>query len=336
MAVVLATTSASAEEAPAPENEMARASEFFFRGMELVRQERWEEALTAFDESLEIYPTQAAMFNRGLCLGLLGRPADAVAVLEEHLERYGDSISPEQRAAAEQALTTNRSRAGHVAVSIDEAPEGTRLLLDGEMLDELRDEMSLDVNPGRYQVTVEAPGYVPYRQWVEVDSGETVEVAVAMEREVEPQPVEVEVPVPVPVPVEPPPRNRALIAAGWASAGVGVILVGAAVALLLWNDTRYDEWEIERDALIEAYGSTADVPQDTEELGERTVTNNDLGSSITTVDSAGWAMLGIGAAAAITALVLFLVEPHRRETGSGVSLRHGPGWLALNACWSTQ
>lgn len=44
-----------------------QARQHFQRGMALVRERRWEAALTAFNASLELYPTQSALFNSGIC-----------------------------------------------------------------------------------------------------------------------------------------------------------------------------------------------------------------------------------------------------------------------------
>jgi len=147
----------------------ARAA--FVRGTELVQQERWEDALESFDESLRLYHTQSALYNRALCLGLLGRPAEAVHDLEEHIRRYGATVSPERREEVETELARLRRRVGHIEVRVEGGQTAT-VLLDGDEVGQSPLPRPLAVNPGRHQVTVRATGIEPVSRWVTVGGGD--------------------------------------------------------------------------------------------------------------------------------------------------------------------
>ncbi len=67
--VLLCCRSATAQNGEQPRE---RALAAFERGNALVRVEQWEEAHAAFSESLRLFPTRTALFNRALCLGFTG------------------------------------------------------------------------------------------------------------------------------------------------------------------------------------------------------------------------------------------------------------------------
>ena len=64
-----------------------RARMHFAQGIELAEQEHWEAALALFDESLRLHPTQAAQFNRGLCLRFLNRYPEAIEAFMRRFEQ---------------------------------------------------------------------------------------------------------------------------------------------------------------------------------------------------------------------------------------------------------
>lgn len=179
--LLLAFTSMVSTSALAQSDESGRerARAAFERGLALVEQERWEEALEVFDESLRLHPTQSALFNRGVCLGLAGRPVEAIEALEEHRRRYGTSVNAERRARVEQELERLRHRVGRVDVRVEGANSAV-VLIDGEEAGQIPLEHPIAVNPGRHQVTVRAPNTTPVSQWITVGAGEETSVVIAV------------------------------------------------------------------------------------------------------------------------------------------------------------
>lgn len=317
VAVALAApTDARAEQASA-DDEAAdgaireQARQHFLRGMNLVQAERWEDALEAFEASLELYPTRAAQFNKGLCLGLMGRPADAIRVLEEHLEQYADQLDGDRRAEVDRALETNRARVARLEVRV-EGVEAAEVLLDGQSVGQSPLAEALVVNPGRHQVSVRAEGIDTVNRWVTVSSGDAVSVVMAVERAEVSEPVDDPEDQPVTiVPVEPAP-SAGLRIGGWVSVGVAVAALGTALGLFLWNNGRYSDWETDREALSSAYSSTEASPQEPGELGRWLEDSDSEAESISSVDTVTWIMLGTGVAATAAGVTLLILDARRR------------------------
>lgn len=318
-----ATTPASAEgdDAPLEANTTAdvaldeperreQARQHFQRGMALVRERRWEAALTAFDASLELYPTQSALFNSGICLGLLGRPVEAVEVLERHIEAYGDAISESERAESESALERNRDRLGFIEVIFDGSVDA-QVSIDGELAGTAPLE-PVAVDPGRHQVTIESVDSYALSRWVDVDTGASVAVVIAGDTR---QTAGGEMlSSSVTSSEEAHDTGRRLRNGGWAALFVGIVNMGVGVACLAINSQWFTRYENEQYALLDLYGSTTEATTfDIDELERRLDVNHAFGDNIDYLSVVGWTTLGIGIAAAVISIPLLVVGYRRRD-----------------------
>jgi hypothetical protein len=345
---------AQAESSSRPRDQ---ARDAFERGVALVDQERWDEALRAFDESLRIYPTQTALFNRALCLGALSRPADAIRALEDHRRQYGSTVDAERRAEVEAELALQRQRAGRIGVEVHGAESAT-VLLDGAVVGQAPIRDPLTVNPGSHVVSARPAAGAAVTQTVSVAPGGTTSVVLAIgggavppqttapveaSSDVAPPqttaPVEtssdVAPPPPLadgPAPVAPTPRRpgRGLRIAGYVSAGLAVAALGATLGLYLWNDSEFERWRDEdRQIAADLSGDTA-IPWSTFE--RRIADNDSLRGRIGDVDAATWALLAVGVVAAAAAATLLALGHSRRGGRSAAALLAPvPGGAALAA-----
>jgi tetratricopeptide (TPR) repeat protein len=313
----------------------------FERGTALFEQEQWEEALAAFDESLRLYPTQTALFNRSICLGLLGRPVEAVHPLEEHQRTYGSQVDEERRTAVEAELARLRPRVGFLDVRV-EGTASAEVTVDGMSAGTAPFPRPITVNPGVHQVTVSAPGLSPVARTVTVNAGAVATVVVAI---AEGQSAEESVTVvgdtgatppttPRAVPVED--RGRGLRIGAYVTTGVAVAALGVALGLFLWADGEYDTWTAEDAALHEALN--AEEPPDPADYETRLSANNDLANRIERLDIVSWVLLGVGSAAAATAVTLYVLGLSRRltsRTGNApsVALLPSPTGVGIAASW---
>lgn len=395
-ALTLGTSLSFEASAESAGSDRDQAREAFLRGVELVNQERWEEAREAFDRSLELYPTQTALFNRALCYGLLGRPAEAVRDLEEHLRLYDEAVDEERREEVRTELARVRDRIAHIEVRV-QGVESATVLLDGAVVGQAPLSEPLRVNPGRHQVSVQAEGLAPVSRWVTVRAGDEAAVVLALERagavtgsiqviaDVDGATVRLDGAVAGRTPLsEPltategahvllleadgyaPWRNEVEVAAheeaavtvamrpleggeargrrrgglwvgGWITAGTAVASLGAALALFLWNDSQFEQWESENAAIHEALASTD--PTDDEGLEGRVSANNELSDSIRTVDGVTWGLLGLGAASAAATVILFILHARQgSEAGEAaadhrLSIAPTLGGFSLSARW---
>lgn len=159
------------------------ARQRFVAGVELIQQERWEEGLQQFEESYRVFPTQAALFNRALCLRLLRRYGEAMDVLAEYRRLYSGEVSADRMAEVDAELATIRGLIGRVNVTL-EGPTAAEVYIDGERAGVAPTTSPLVVAPGRHDVEVRAAGFAPYRHSLTLSSGDELDIRATMERAV--------------------------------------------------------------------------------------------------------------------------------------------------------
>lgn len=178
MLMIHLPTDAFGEESSAVRNQ---AQQRFQRGVELINQERWEEGLVEFEESYRVYPTQAALFNRALCLRLLRRYREAMDALVEYRARYASEVSPERMAEVDTELHTLERLIGRINVVL-EGPSSAEIFVDGRQAGSAPTFRPLVVAPGRHDVEIRAVGFQTYRQTVTISSGDEMNVRAALVR----------------------------------------------------------------------------------------------------------------------------------------------------------
>ena len=156
--------------ASSPEDQtMEQARLHFAQGMRLVREEQWSGALAEFEVSLQLHATQAASYNRALCLKNLNRYTEALAAFNDFIERYGSQITPEHRAQVERyageirvllTQVTVRVSMGGATISVNDEEVGTSPLARPLLL-----------LSGPYTFEVRRDGYEPLRRTVVVVAG---------------------------------------------------------------------------------------------------------------------------------------------------------------------
>lgn len=204
------------------ERRTAEARSLFRRGVDLIRQERWGEALEYFEESRAIVERPSTIMNIAACLQRLGRVVETARALEDYLR-----IAPEddpRRPAAEQMKAEATGRIAHLVLSL--SPASVTVLVDEEPASGEGTERELLLDPGRHVVRVSAEGYEPDRITVTVIAGasESAEIHLEPIPEVEPETLIVEAPRK--------PLTPYLVLAGSGLAA----LVGATLALVSIRD----------------------------------------------------------------------------------------------------
>ena len=63
-----------------------QTDEYYSKGVDLMDQGRYEEALAAFDISIDIEPTGDVYYNKGIALDSLGRSEEAIARIQPSLD----------------------------------------------------------------------------------------------------------------------------------------------------------------------------------------------------------------------------------------------------------
>lgn len=171
-----AAEEAAAEEAPSPEPEvteeearLARARVHFDHGLRLTRRSLWQAALVEFEESLRLFPTAVAAYNRALCLRRLYRYPETITALEEYLEGYADEIDSRRREVVEGLLVEIRALLTEVTVEVSQP--GATIIVDSEDVGVSPLSRPLLMLSGPHEVVVRLDGYRRVRRDVVVVAG---------------------------------------------------------------------------------------------------------------------------------------------------------------------
>jgi len=206
--------------------------------------------------------------------------------------------------------------AGTVALSVSE--RGAAPLLDGAPLE------GRPIPIGPHSVSVEREGFEPWSRQIEVAAGEVTTLEAVL------------------LPTAPyraryEARANGMRIASYVMAGLAVAAIGTSVGLLAWNAAEYDSWLGEDEVLQAQYQLRALDPSSPETLPDdevlrRQADNDTLIDRVHLVDGVGYALLGVGIAAAATWAGLFFGGPDPARYRS-LSVSASPGGLALALRW---
>lgn len=157
-------------EAPAPaqveEKQRIEAKERFLRGLDLASQENWDAALVEFMASRELFPTRAALSNIPLSLRHLKRYAEAIDAYNELIQKFGSTLSPDERKKVDEALGELRSLVGEIDVESDQ--KGSVVVIDGQQRGLTPLPAPILVNAGTHSVRVASEGFQSFEAQVPV------------------------------------------------------------------------------------------------------------------------------------------------------------------------
>jgi hypothetical protein len=169
----------AARAAPAP-RVLREAQARVDRANHLYNEGRYAEALRLYQAAYDLVPSPDILFNIGLAREKTFDYEGCAVALTEYLRQPGDA---EQLARARERLARCRART-LVPVKVSSLPpsaaiyvgQGARRVLRG------RTPTRLDLPPGTYLLTLEAPGYQPQSQQVTAEVGARPEVDFTLER----------------------------------------------------------------------------------------------------------------------------------------------------------
>ncbi|MFK7999027.1 MAG: hypothetical protein AB8H86_05495 [Polyangiales bacterium] len=179
----LLVSSAVAQEAPheadgeqtaGAENEAeteAPGSAAYFRGLEAADEQRWDDALSAFQESFQASNRTPLLLNIAVAQQALARYVTAAESLDMLQER--DDVDAATFRAAE---ALRRELDARIAVLVIERPEGSALRVDALPAESNR----VSVNPGPHVIAVEQDGFLSFRREVEAEPGQVHRIEVQL------------------------------------------------------------------------------------------------------------------------------------------------------------
>lgn len=302
------TTSESTAPTPTAPSDREAARLAFERGLVLVRESRYAEARAAFLEAYQAYPHHLVLYNVAQADVQLGNLESAITYLERFLREGADLLSAERTRQVGEQLQELRQRltAAPPPSENDTRDSATRV-------DEPHEESSQPPAPQQARV-------------LQLRSPESPAAASPSLTRAARQPVtHVSAPFiePTAAPVTPGPALDAGRPWGIVLGATGVLLLGVASGLYVWNDSRHDDWKQERHEL-DALPNRDQALASNLELWQQAKANNELLESIERVDILTLVAAGVGAltlgAGAWDALA------HRRPTPTFVAQGTGVSW----------
>ncbi|NUP05469.1 MAG: hypothetical protein HOW73_05345 [Polyangiaceae bacterium] len=260
------------------------ADEAFVEGRKLMDAGKFREACAKFFESYEAAKTAGKAFNLSVCEERQGHLVKALFWMRDGQSRL--PAEDDRQPGATKRSSELESRIGHVTPTLEGEAEGAELLLDGEVV---KIGASTQADPGSHVMTVRASGRVDTQTTFSVGEGEakTVTVKIGPVATAETKTVVVQAPVPVDD------SMPAQHVAGFVVGGIGLAsLIGFATTA----------------------GLVAKTHSDFEEAtGQERIDLSNQGENLKIAEGV---LLGVGAAAATTGLILLLVPTGSKDDAS--------------------
>lgn len=272
---------------------LSPAQRLFEEGRAAMKANDTTLACALFQQSLTLEPTLGTLLNLATCLEQQGLIASAWVRFNEATNWAQRTHEGKREAFAVARAEALKPRLSWLSI---EATSATRVEVDGVPLSlSAGVPASLPVDVGVHVVTLERPGFAPWRTEVEVREERTTNAV----RVPELTPLDEPPPPPPPPLVErpTPPLPRREAGAGTNLAGVSLLSVGALVALaggigLGWSFAMYDQLQDQR-----LGSSTPLVRLSRQEFG-----------TLQWVYPASWATAGVGAAMALAGIILVAAQ----------------------------
>ena len=173
--VSLILTAVSAE--GQSETERNQAREAFQRGVDAFAQQRFQDALLAFQEAYRIAPHPSVRVNMANCYEQLERPVEAIFHFERFLVEAEDPDS-EQETAVRSALRRLRRSVGELFLRIE--PDGATVTIDGG--DSFRSPVldAIHLSSGIHEIEVFMTGYQPEVRHLRIRGAQRTELEISL------------------------------------------------------------------------------------------------------------------------------------------------------------
>ncbi len=217
---LLAPVAGAQQAAPRPAAEESdaltdKARQLFEEGVKSAKAGKWDAAHASFLAAWGLKAHYQIASNLGVACLKVGKPRDAAEYLTRYL-REAPAEKVQERQRAEEALAEARAKVTTVTVQV--APEGAEVTIDGTTVGQapLVDPVFLD--PGKHAIGAKLDGYEPAERSIDATAGGTETVTFQLEREQAPRVV-----------VRPLPGTEATPSRG-GSGGRTAVLVGGGIA----------------------------------------------------------------------------------------------------------
>jgi hypothetical protein len=327
--------SSPSPDAPSEVSEASSAKGFYDRGLDLVRQERCEEAIEAFERAYAVQPHHAPLLNMSLCYERLGDLDRAIDYLRQHLEEGGERIPPDTRESRQAHLHSLEARLqvergpgeqastpatkAEATLSVHCAVPGAVLRVDGQVVATSPFPRTIPLTAGEHLVAFSREGYQPDRRQLTV-AGQPIALSCRLQPLDTPS-TEAEQGV----------TDGSGRLVGSIVGGTGIALIGVGAGLAIWNSNEAERWKREDDRLQSYRACVPDCdPAPPEDFEQRQLDNNDLSDEIRNTERL-WIALG-AAGVGLVAVGSYLVFTDE-EAPADASLHLGPASIHISGTW---
>jgi hypothetical protein len=152
---VSAPAAPSAPADAAEDERRARARQRFQRGVELIRNGQWSEAIAELEAARDIRATPPVYYNLALAQRAVGRYRGAAASLRAFLRTVSTTADPALVSQAEQLLQDSAAAVCRLEIAVD--PMTARVQIDATPIELGSGPIELD--PGEHTIVASAEGY---------------------------------------------------------------------------------------------------------------------------------------------------------------------------------
>jgi hypothetical protein len=176
--VVLASASTASAASPAEDS--------FQEGRRLLAAGQTDEACLRFAESYAMVASSGTLLNLALCHQTQGKTATAWNEYRAAARLARNQGREDRAAVADDSAQALEPKLARVTITAVEAVPGLRVATDAGPLGEGGLKVDVPIDPGTHNVTVTAPGYLPWKASLQVKEAEQLALQIP---KLEPEPV---------------------------------------------------------------------------------------------------------------------------------------------------
>lgn len=139
-------------------------------GVDLYKQSNYVAAIAEFEEAYKVFPKASPLVNIALCHKAMFTYPKAVRALETALEKHSDTMTEDEKTAAQKEIDEMRALLSYVTFKV--TPGQFAVFIDGEPHPEAAQGKAVGLSPGPHTIKVSAEGYAAVEQQVKLASGQ--------------------------------------------------------------------------------------------------------------------------------------------------------------------
>lgn len=139
-------------------------------GVDLYTQKNYVAAISEFEEAYKAKPKASPLVNIALCHKAMFAYPKAVSALSAALEKHSDTMSDDEKKAAQKEIEEMRALLAYVTFDVTPSSQFV-VWIDGEAHPEAAQGKEVAISPGPRTVRVSAEGYAAVEEQVKLASG---------------------------------------------------------------------------------------------------------------------------------------------------------------------